>query len=133
MLGTKSTANASLAGSIEEALLGALRDSDSHVRLRAIADAARVVDPEALISAVADQSNAIRRNAAIDALARGGARSVPTLIRALRHADPEVVMFAAGVLGRTRDASAVPHLIALLDHEDINIAQGAIESLARLR
>src|SRR5258706_8013345 len=133
MLDSKLYAGAGLAGSIEEALMGAIQDPNVHVRLRAVADAARVLDPEMLIDAMADQNDAVRRNAAIEVLARGGPRSVPTLIRALRHSDAEVVMFAAGVLGRTRDPSAVPHLIALLDHEDINIAQGAIESLARLR
>ena len=119
--------------SIEEAMMLALRSSDSRVRAGAITQAARSADPEDLVEAVADQSNALRRNAAIDALTRAGPRGVPTLIRALRHADVEVVMFAAGILGKTRDATAVPHLVRLLDHDDINVAQGAIESLAQLR
>ncbi|HEY2512327.1 MAG TPA: HEAT repeat domain-containing protein [Polyangiaceae bacterium] len=119
--------------SIEEAMMLALRSSDTRIRAGAITQAARSADPEDLVEAVADQSNALRRNAAIDALTRAGPRGVPTLIRALKHADVEVVMFAAGILGKTRDATAVPHLVRLLEHEDINVAQGAIESLAQLR
>ena len=121
------------ATSIEEAVMHALRSSDARIRAGGIASASRSMDPEALVEAVADQSDAVRRNAAIEALTRAGPRSVPTLIRALRHRDVEVVMFAAGILGRTRDAPAIPHLVRLLDHDDINIAQGAIESLAHLR
>lgn len=130
---TKADANVPVASSIEEAMMHALRSSDVRIRAGAIANAARAADPEDLVEAVADQSDALRRNAAIDALTRAGPRSVPTLIRALRHRDLEVVMFAAGILGKTRDATAVPHLVRLLDHEDINVAQGAIESLAQLR
>jgi len=44
-----------------------------------------------------------------------------------------VVMFAAGILGKTRDGTAVPELIKLLGHADINVAQQAAESLGQLR
>ena len=121
------------ATSIEEAVMHALRSSDVRIRAGGIASASRSIDPEALVEAVADPSDAVRRNAAIEALTRAGPRSVPTLIRALHHRDVEVVMFAAGILGKTRDATAIPHLVRLLDHEDVNVAQGAIESLAQLR
>src|SRR5262249_27232454 len=47
--------------------------------------------------------------------------------------DPEVVMFAASTLGKTRDRSAIPHLAGILKHADINVCQAAIESLGELR
>jgi HEAT repeat protein len=42
-------------------------------------------------------------------------------------------MFAAGILGRLRDPSVVSPLIELLGHDDINVVQAAIDSLAQLR
>src|SRR5262249_17866201 len=77
--------------------------------------------------------DAIRRNAALEALSKGGRRSVPALLRALRDPDPEVVMFAASTLGKTRDRSAIPHLAGILNHDDVNVCQAAIESLGELR
>src|SRR6185369_1042796 len=47
--------------------------------------------------------------------------------------DGEVVMFSAGVLARTGSPAAIPHLVSLLDHEDINVVQQVIDSLAQLR
>jgi HEAT repeat protein len=121
------------AGSLEEALLGALGNADREPRRRAIETAASGGDPDGLLRLVADHGDSIRRNAAIEALSRSGTRSVPALTRALKDPDPEVVMFAAGIMGKTRDLAAVPHLIELLDHPDINVAQQAIESLGMLR
>jgi HEAT repeat protein len=92
-----------------------------------------MVDPDLLVEAVADQADSRRRNAAMDALATGGARSVPALVRGLRHSDCEVVMFSAGVLARTGSPAAIPHLVSLLDHEDINVVQQVIEGLAQIR
>jgi HEAT repeat protein len=111
----------------------ALGASDRAERARAIAGAAEMVDPDLLIEAVADQDDARRRNAAMDALAKGGARSVPALIRGLRHPDCEVVMFSAGVLARAGSPAAIPHLVSLLDHDDINVAQQVIDSLSQMR
>jgi HEAT repeat protein len=42
-------------------------------------------------------------------------------------------MFSAGVLARTGSPAAIPHLVSLLDHDDINIAQQVIDSLAQMR
>ena len=92
-----------------------------------------MVDPDLLIEAVADQADSRRRNAAMDALATGGARSVPALIRGLRHPDWEVVMFSAGVLARTNSPAAIPHLVSLLDHSDINVVQQVIDGLSQIR
>ena len=80
-----------------------------------------------------DGEHATRRNAAIAALTQGGMKSVPALLRALRDPDPEVVLFAVGVLGKSHDPAAIPHLVSMIDHSDINVAQAAIDSLSQLR
>jgi len=119
--------------SLTASLLEALGATDRQERARAIAGAAEMVDPDLLIEAVADQADSRRRNAAMDALATGGARSVPALIRGLRHTDWEVVMFSAGVLARTGSPAAIPHLVSLLDHQDINVVQQVIDGLSQIR
>jgi len=119
--------------SLTASLMEALGAADRAERARAIAGAAEMVDPDLLIEAVADQVDSRRRNAAMDALAKGGARSVPALIRGLRHPDCEVVMFSAGVLARAGSPAAIPHLVSLLDHDDINVAQQVIDSLSQMR
>jgi HEAT repeat protein len=118
---------------IASAILNALNQPDRHQRVKVIGAASRAADPDDLVRAVGDHVDHIRRNAAMDALAKGGARSVPALVRALEDPDPEVVMFAAGVLGKTRTREAVPHLVRLLGYEDVNIVQTAAESLGHLR
>jgi HEAT repeats len=119
--------------SLAATLLAALGTKDRALRAQAIAGASELVDPDSLIEAVADHADSRRRNAAIEALALGGARSVPALIRALRHPDTEVVMFSAGILARTQHPAAIAHLVSLLDHGDINVVQQVIESLSLLR
>jgi len=76
---------------------------------------------------------AARRNAVLDALARGGSRGISALISALRSSEADVVMYAATALGEARDPAAVPHLIRLLQHNDLNVAQAAIDALGKLR
>lgn len=73
------------------------------------------------------------RSAVLEALARGGSRSLSSLIGALRSEDDDVVMYAATALGEARDPAAVPHLIRLLQHPDLNVAQAAIDALGKLR
>src|SRR5215472_17237788 len=120
-------------GSIEEAILSALSDDRLEVRAKAVDQASRFVDPDELMRFVADHDDAVRRNGAIEALTLAGPRSAPALIRALEHPDPEVAMFAAGVLGRMRDPCVVSHLVKMLSHDDINVVQAAIDSLGQLR
>jgi HEAT repeat protein len=119
--------------SLEDALRAALGGEEREARGAAIREASVRADPEALVVLIGDHADSISRNAALDALTRGGTRSLSALVRALRHPDPEVVMFAAGVLGKTRDRAAIPHLVGLLTHLDVNVVQQAIESLAHLR
>jgi HEAT repeat protein len=118
---------------LEQALLSALGAMERSQRSAAIGGAAQVVDPDRLVEAMSDHVDSRRRNAAMEALARGGSRSVPALVRALRHPDPEVVMFSAGVLARTGSAAAIPHLVSLLEHADVNVAQQAVDSLSQMR
>lgn len=118
--------------SLTSALLLALENVDHGEREAAIIEAARYAEPTALIEAVGDHDDSIRRNAAMQALTKGAERTVPTLLQALRHSDPEVVLFSINVLGRTRDRSAIPHLIPLIEHADPNVAHAAVESLANL-
>jgi HEAT repeat protein len=127
------TAEAAPAASLEEALRAALGSQERDERAEAIRAASERADPEALVVLMGDHADSIGRNAAMDALTRGGARGLGALVRALRHPDPEVVMFAAGVLGKTRERAAIPHLVGLLTHLDVNVVQQAIESLAQLR
>ena len=119
--------------SLEDALRAALGSHERDERASAIREASATADPEVLVVLMGDHADSISRNAAMDALTRGGTRSLSALVRALRHPDPEVVMFAAGVLGKTRDRAAVPHLVGLLTHLDVNVVQQAIESLSQLR
>jgi HEAT repeat protein len=121
-----------LAQSLSDAVLLALKSLDPAQRERAIDRAAETVDPEGLVGLISTE-DALRRNAALEALARAGRRSVPALVRALDDQDPEVVMFAASTLGKTLDPSAIPHLARALRHPDINVCQAAIESLGALR
>src|SRR6187455_576064 len=93
-----------LAQSLNEAVLLALADLDRSQRQRAIEEAASAADPEKLVGLIYTE-DAVRRNAALEALGKGGRRSVPALVRALKDPDPEVVMFAASTLGKTRDPS----------------------------
>ncbi|HEY7374182.1 MAG TPA: HEAT repeat domain-containing protein [Polyangia bacterium] len=113
-------------------MLLALASVDRAQREREIDKAAETADPERLVALIS-VDDAIRRNAALEALTKGGRRSVPALVRALRDPDPEVVMFAASTLGKTRDRSAIPHLAAILKHADVNVCQAAVESLGELR
>jgi HEAT repeat protein len=119
--------------SLTSALLAALEGGARPAREQAIARAAQESDPDDLVEIMGDGDRSVRRNAAMEALSRGGQRSIPSLLRALRSDDAELVMFAANVLGRTRDPAAVPHLVALLEHRDPNVAQAAIDALAQLR
>ena len=120
------------AQSLNEAVLLALSDLDRPQRERIIEEAAETADPERLVTLIS-ADDAVRRNAALEALGRGGRRSVPALVRALNDPDPEVVMFAANTLGKTRDPTAIPYLVRVLRHGDVNVCQAAIESLGLLR
>lgn len=116
-----------------DAIRRAMEDEAIAVRTHAIEAAARFLPPGELVSMVANQQNAIQRNAAIEALKLSGSRGVGALLAALSHTDPEVVMFAAQILGDVKADLPVEPLLELLTHEDKNIAQSAIETLGKRR
>lgn len=121
--------------SLDEALLAALAESegaDSPSSEGSAAEGGRRCPTESPEpnATVADGG---KRAAVLDALARGGNRSLSALVAALRSGDDDVVMYAATALGETRDPAAVPYLIRLLQHPDLNVAQAAIDALGKLR
>jgi HEAT repeat protein len=116
-----------------DAIRQAIEDVAISVRTYAIEAAAKFLPPDELVSMVANQQNAILRNAGIEALKLSGSRGVGALITALSHADPEVVMFTAQILGDIKADLPVEPLLELLIHEDKNIAQSAIETLGKRR
>jgi HEAT repeat protein len=117
----------------ECAILLALEDESLPVRDRAIRLAARYVEPAVLGAMVADGENAIRRNAGLSALERQGPYAVPHLTVMLGDSDPELVMFALQSLARIGYAPAGRSILPLLNHQDPNVAQSAIEAVGQLR
>jgi HEAT repeat protein len=73
------------------------------------------------------------KDAALGAFVRGGHHSFSTLVGGLGSTDGAVVMYCARALGEAHDPAAVPHLIRLLQHPDLNVGQAAIDALGKLR
>ena len=119
------------AQSLDEALLAVLGEGGAIQRLGPDGDGSGDPRDPRLPSSGSDEN--ARRNSILDALARGGSRNISTLIAALRSTDDDVAMYAATALGEARDPAAVPHLIRLLQHPDLNVAQAAIDALGKLR
>ena len=120
------------AQSLDEALLAALGDglkASPAASSRGLAEAASPGTSESHQKT----EDATHRTAALDALARAGGRNISALVSALRSSDDDVAMYAATALGEARDPSAVPHLIRLVQHPDLNVAQAAIDALGKLR
>ena len=120
--------------SLDEALLAALAEGESSQESPAEGVAVELDSgfPGQIPPAQSGEERA-RRAAVLDALARGGNRSLSALVSALRSSDDGVVMYAATALGEARDPAAVPHLIRLVQHPDLNVAQAAIDALGKLR
>lgn len=118
---------------LQNLIFAALEDPVTLVRERAIALAARYLEPDVLGTLVADDANDVFRNAALDALTRQGPYAVPHLKRMIHDENPEVGMFAVHILSRIQDSSTVPVLLPLLEHSDPNVAQAVIETLGHLR
>jgi HEAT repeat protein len=66
-----------------------------------------------LVEALRDDNDDVRREAAYS-LVRIGRPALPRLLKSLYHNDPDMRAAAIKVLGKMRDASAVPDLIACL-------------------
>ena len=119
--------------SLDVALLAALGSPAAPAEKPTPGPATPGFTPEIERDGVGKDEEAARRNAVLDALARGGSRGISALISALRSSEADVVMYAATALGEARDAAAVPHLIRLLQHPDLNVAQATIDALGKLR
>ncbi len=119
------------AQSLDEALLAALGDGNASSSDAPLSDGAGHLGEAHARQGKSE--DAARRVAVLDALARGGSRSISALVSALRSNDDDVAMYAATALGEARDPAAVPHLIRLLQHPDLNVAQAAIDALGKLR
>jgi HEAT repeat protein len=123
--------NPGSAQSLDEALLAALGDARAPAGKPGLAEGSD--GPGDARVPQGKNEDAARRVAVLDALARGGSRSISALVSALRSNDDDVAMYAATALGEARDPAAVPHLIRLLQHPDLNVAQAAIDALGKLR
>jgi HEAT repeat protein len=120
------------AQSLDEALLAALGDG-SKTSLAASARGLAAEGTQRTSGPHQNSEDLASRTAALDALARAGSRNISALVSALRSSDDDVAMYAATALGEARDPSAVPHLIRLVQHPDLNVAQAAIDALGKLR
>jgi HEAT repeat protein len=54
-------------------------------------------------------------------------------VNALEHPDEDVVLFSTQILGHVADTCVSEHLLRLLDHENKNIAQAAMEGLGKVK
>lgn len=72
------------------------------------------------------------RTAAAVALGKIGAPAVAPLAAVLTHGRPRTTELAATALGKTGDASAVPHLIAALREQYFGLREAAARALAEL-
>jgi HEAT repeat protein len=121
------------AQSLDEALLAALGEGSDAQRTLSSAGAMDLGGASDSRQELGISDDGARRTAVLDALARGGSRSLSALLSALRSNDDDIAMYAATALGEARDPAAVPHLIRLLQHPDLNVAQAAIDALGKLR
>jgi HEAT repeat protein len=122
------------AQSLDEALLAALGEGSGQTSTGSLPGALSPSGSLATRAADGRADESARHDAIWDSLAaRGGARSLSSLLSALRSSDDDVAMYAATALGEARDPAAVPHLIRLLQHPDLNVAQAAIDALGKLR
>ena len=119
--------------SVDETLLAALSGVAKPASEQQAAAALYPDTPEVAREGTWKREEGARRNAVLDALARGGSHGISALISALTSSEADVVMHAATALGEARDAAAVPHLVRLLQHPDLHVAQAAIEALGKLR
>jgi HEAT repeat protein len=119
------------AQSLDEALLAALGERGGQARSALLTGIRDAADDRGDSPAKGEDKD--RRAAALESLARGGNRNAAALVTALRSNDDDVAMYAATALGESHDPSAVPHLIRMVQHSDLNVAQAAIDALGKLR
>ncbi|MBK9374772.1 MAG: HEAT repeat domain-containing protein [Holophagales bacterium] len=116
-----------------EMVLRALADNELLVREAAIRLAVRVLPAPRLLTGLASRENATLRTSCISALRQQGSRALPALRRELRSRDPDVVMFCLQILGSMPGEEAAALLLPYLSHENLNLAQAAVDSLGELK
>jgi len=112
-------------------LMRALQDPDPNVRVAAAEALGRVggQDAVAVLIGAADSDEMLVQLSALDALAALGA--VIPVDRLLRWAEmPVVRVNALKLLGLSREAAAVPALLAALSHKTRRAREAAVQSLA---
>lgn len=122
------------AGSVD-ALIERLVDPSWGVRRAASAALAQLGEPAIgpmICALVLARESEARVAALIDALATSTADPRPRLEAMVEGRDAPVLCDAAQILGRRRDASAVPSLERWVTHADDNVAVAAIEALGRV-
>jgi len=117
----------------DEALLAALGEVCGASENPGLAGGAVTSGPLDLSQAHGNGDDISRRMAMLDGLACGDSHNLATLVCALHSNDDDVAMSAATTLGEARDPAAVPHLIRLVQHPNLNVAQAAIDALGKLR
>lgn len=123
---------ARLGRSGQDLIWAALEDRDAATRQAAIHLAARKLPAARLMEGVAAEANSVLRTACIDALRQKGPPAMPALRKGTASSDPDVVLFTLQILGSMPEEEAAPILLGFLSHEDLNIAQAAVESLGDL-
>jgi HEAT repeat protein len=121
---------------VTQALIGALDDSSSIVRLRAVESLAAHENSEAvpgLIQRLADDDAEVR-SAAIDALGSlADARAVAPLIAVLQNRQPgDYPLNAIWALGNIGDPQAIPVLSGLREHPNPYVVFNAESALRKL-
>lgn len=115
-------------------LFALLNERSWSIRREAIARLAAIGEPalaELWRSLEHERDSETRIAATVDTLVASAGDVESVLISAPRSA-PALAADVAQVLGRRRNPRSVPTLIALLDHEDDNVAVAAIEALGRV-
>lgn len=116
-----------------ELLWNGLTDPDPIVRETAIEIGAAKLPAAKLLSGVGSEGNSVLRTASIEAMRKKGAPALPALRKGLQAEDQDIVLFSVQILGSMPEEEAVPLLLPFLKHDNLNIAQAAVDSLADLR
>ncbi len=117
----------------EDVLIAALntQSEDNEARAQAAVGLGRIATVQALAAldaALSDPDLKVQL-AAVSALARGGKKSLPVLLAALKHRDPVVRGRAARALAGINATEANPALVATLDDPNTSVASEAALAL----
>ncbi len=116
-------------------LLDMLIDPSWIVRRSVIDSLARSGDSaiEPLIGLLRNKrDNEARIAAVVDALSSSSGPVEKYIVLLIEDSDPAIVADVAQILGRRRSSTAVPTLVKLTNHDNDNVAVGAIEALGKI-